>query len=331
MHFVQRISPLTSSPRNAANPANALLNYLYAILEAETRIACLTVGLDPGMGFLHADQRGRDSLVLDIMEPSRPVVDRWLQEFLIGNHFTKKDFFERRDGTVRISCRVTSRLAGTSTLWASVVGPITEWVAIRVNQGRISSRSTKDLARWESIGTPLTHSRRSSGRDGHRKRTSKKKIKISTKTCRECGTRLKDNKREFCSTKCWKRYNEELVVDEFIKAGSKSIRELREKGESPAHGGSAAKKRGRSNAKRIYERIAWEKEHYEVDIELEKKRFQKDLLPKIRDVPVRKIANFSGLSLRYVSLIRRGDYIPHPMHFTKLEELVLLYNEPSGG
>jgi CRISPR/Cas system-associated endonuclease Cas1 len=45
--FGQRGSLLTSSPRLAINPANAILNYLYAILEAETRLACLTVGLDP--------------------------------------------------------------------------------------------------------------------------------------------------------------------------------------------------------------------------------------------------------------------------------------------
>ena len=38
---------LTGSPHNAANPANALLNYLYAILEAEARIALLTIGLGP--------------------------------------------------------------------------------------------------------------------------------------------------------------------------------------------------------------------------------------------------------------------------------------------
>jgi CRISPR/Cas system-associated endonuclease Cas1 len=42
-----RGSLLTSSPRLAINPANAILNYLYAILEAETRLACLTLGLDP--------------------------------------------------------------------------------------------------------------------------------------------------------------------------------------------------------------------------------------------------------------------------------------------
>ena len=54
------------SPRNAANPASAILSYLYAMLETEARIAALTGGLVPGIGFLHMDQRGRDSLTCDL-------------------------------------------------------------------------------------------------------------------------------------------------------------------------------------------------------------------------------------------------------------------------
>src|SRR5712692_10201941 len=37
--FGTRISPLSGSPRLAANPANAILNYLYALLESESRLA----------------------------------------------------------------------------------------------------------------------------------------------------------------------------------------------------------------------------------------------------------------------------------------------------
>ena len=70
--FVQRGSPLTSSSRLAVNPVNAILNYLYALLEAETTIACHAVGLDPTLGIVHADNRGRDSLALDLMEAVRP-------------------------------------------------------------------------------------------------------------------------------------------------------------------------------------------------------------------------------------------------------------------
>jgi CRISPR-associated protein Cas1 len=43
----------------ATSPANAILNYLYAILETETRVALYTVGLDPSVGILHTDRNGR--------------------------------------------------------------------------------------------------------------------------------------------------------------------------------------------------------------------------------------------------------------------------------
>jgi CRISPR/Cas system-associated endonuclease Cas1 len=50
------------------------LNYLYAVLESEARLAISTLGLDPGLGVLHADSQVRDSLAFDVMEPVRPMV-----------------------------------------------------------------------------------------------------------------------------------------------------------------------------------------------------------------------------------------------------------------
>lgn len=64
--FGQRVSALTGSPRLAINPANALLNYLYAILESEARLALLGVGCDPGVGIQHADQKAHDSMACDV-------------------------------------------------------------------------------------------------------------------------------------------------------------------------------------------------------------------------------------------------------------------------
>lgn len=72
--FGARISPLTGSPRVAMNPANAILNYLYALLESESRLAGAALGLDPGIAVLHVDTPYRDSLACDLMEPVRPQV-----------------------------------------------------------------------------------------------------------------------------------------------------------------------------------------------------------------------------------------------------------------
>ncbi|MGH9195010.1 MAG: CRISPR-associated endonuclease Cas1, partial [Acidimicrobiia bacterium] len=53
--FGDRHSPLSASPRKAATPASAILNYLYALAEFECRLAVLAVGLDPGLGWAHRD------------------------------------------------------------------------------------------------------------------------------------------------------------------------------------------------------------------------------------------------------------------------------------
>jgi CRISPR-associated endonuclease Cas1 len=108
--FGTRSSPLTGAPRLAAKPANALLNYLYSILEGEAAIAARIVGLDPGLGVFHADQPSRDSLAADLMEPVRPLVDRFVLGLLAHRYFAAADFHETRQGV----CRVTPGLAPTS-------------------------------------------------------------------------------------------------------------------------------------------------------------------------------------------------------------------------
>ena len=46
-----------------------------AKLETEVRVAILTMGLDLGMGLIHADLKNRDAYVFDVIERMRPVVD----------------------------------------------------------------------------------------------------------------------------------------------------------------------------------------------------------------------------------------------------------------
>lgn len=56
---------------------NALLSFVYTLLLLDVRSALETVGLDPYVGFLHADRPGRPSLALDLMEEFRaPFADR---------------------------------------------------------------------------------------------------------------------------------------------------------------------------------------------------------------------------------------------------------------
>jgi CRISPR-associated endonuclease Cas1 len=81
--FGARLSPLTNSPRLSVNPPNAMLNYLYAVLESEARLAAAPLGLDPGLGLMHADMNVRDSLACDLMEPVRPQVDAYVLTWIM--------------------------------------------------------------------------------------------------------------------------------------------------------------------------------------------------------------------------------------------------------
>jgi CRISPR-associated endonuclease Cas1 len=129
--FGTRASPLTGSqsPRKAVNPANAILNYLCAVLEAEARIAVLAAGLDPVLGLLHADVQCRDSLVFDVMEPVRPAVDAFLLDFLAHHKFTTSELIERLDGQCRLLPPLAEELAATAPLWARRVRPVAQQLA----------------------------------------------------------------------------------------------------------------------------------------------------------------------------------------------------------
>ncbi len=60
--------------RNAQDPFNALLNFLYGILRVRCQSSVRLAGLEPELGFLHSDRPGRPSLALDLMEPFRPLI-----------------------------------------------------------------------------------------------------------------------------------------------------------------------------------------------------------------------------------------------------------------
>jgi CRISPR-associated protein Cas1 len=59
-------------PHPPRHLVNEMLNYAYAVLESQVRIATVSQGLDSTIGYLHASRSGRVALVYDLMEPLRP-------------------------------------------------------------------------------------------------------------------------------------------------------------------------------------------------------------------------------------------------------------------
>lgn len=115
------INPKNS--RNATNPGNALLNYLYSLLCAETCIALLGAGFDPYAGIIHADSIYRASFIYDVIETVRPEAEMWLLDFVQSHVFSRKDFYQKPNGSVRVTLRLTPTLASTVGLWRVALFP----------------------------------------------------------------------------------------------------------------------------------------------------------------------------------------------------------------
>lgn len=91
------------SRRPPLDRVNALLSFLYALLGHDCRSALESVGLDPQVGYLHADRPGRASLALDLMEELRPVLaDRLVLSLINRRQLSPADFVVEEGGAVSL-------------------------------------------------------------------------------------------------------------------------------------------------------------------------------------------------------------------------------------
>ena len=98
-------------------------------------------------------------------------------------------------------------------------------------------------------------------------------------------------------------------------SGLRAIESRKLTGFDVTHGGEAAHRRGKANAQRKQELREWEELSGKLtDISA----FKREILSAIADVPLSKLQRATGLSLRYVSQIRRGEKTPHPKHWAAL-------------
>ena len=113
--FVSRGShDQASRNRNATHPVNAMLNYAYGVLIAQTQIRLIQEGYDPTIGIMHDRKASRGTypaFALDQMEPMRPVVDRAVLKLLKTATFTGADFSIQHDGACRLNPELARRVA----------------------------------------------------------------------------------------------------------------------------------------------------------------------------------------------------------------------------
>jgi len=83
---------------------NCLLSFLYALVRHDCVAALTSIGLDPFVGFLHADRPNRPSLALDLMEEFRPwLADRLAVTLINRQQISPDDFLEREGGAVEFT------------------------------------------------------------------------------------------------------------------------------------------------------------------------------------------------------------------------------------
>ena len=305
--FGGRSSPMANGPRMAANPANAVLNYLYSLLEGEATLAARTVGLDPGLGVMHADQPHRDSLAADLMEPIRPMVDAYAFELLATRPFMARDFHETRTGVCRVTAPLTHELAETIPHWGKLVGKVAEDLA--------HALEARQPHAPRAAATPITGRNRSQSRPaGPRSRPSR--APRTDPTCSWCGGPTQRDRRT-CGEDCEAAVKAERLA-RMTKSSSLRMKRLAAMPGHPAHTPEANERRRQTRTEQRRAEIAWELEHPDPpDPEL----FIHDVLPGLMRRSTREVATVTGMSMGYCAQIIRGVRVPHARWWAKLTEL----------
>jgi CRISPR-associated endonuclease Cas1 len=299
MSFGARISPLTGSPRLSVNPPNAMLNYLYAVLESEARLAVAALGLDPGLGVLHVDSGNRDSLALDVLEPVRAQVDAYLVDWITRQPLKRQWFFEQRDGNCRLMGDFAARLSETAKMWRRAVAPVAEWVA-----QAFWSTHHKSGKSVQSVPTPLTQRRRSEGR-GKVFEVRASAAPSQVRICEVCGAEGVKN-----------RYCRSCAVD--------ASRETMAQVALMGHAKPKSKKTKAHISKTLSDHAVanswWDPSS--LPNWLNEECYVQHIQPRLRAIRVRELSETMHVSKPYAAQVRAGRSRPHPRHWQTLAELV---------
>jgi CRISPR-associated endonuclease Cas1 len=295
--FGSRVSPLSGSPRLAVNPINGILNYLYALLESEARLAAAALGLDPALGVLHSDTPSRDSLADDLIEAARAQVDALVLDFVTRAPLKREWFHEQRDGNCRLMASLAAQLSETTLMWRKAVAPHAESVA-RVLWSTVR-KSVKPLA------TPLTEQRRRKAQ-GSRLKSPIVPTITRQNICQTCGATI-DPRSTYCLT-CFNAISRDNIV-EVARVG-------RVTSQSP----EAQVRRSQSQKRQAAARQKWVASDHPAWLTPEV--YTHKIQPLLRNVTITAIASALGVSAPYAASIRAGKRHPHERHFETLAELV---------
>ena len=289
----------SSANRKAERPVNALLNYCFALLEAEAVLACQAVGLDPGLGIVHADARGRVSMALDLMEPVRPEVEGFVLDMVEHRTFRKAEFTETSDGHVRLLAPLTHELAETMPTWARSLAPFAEKVAHtlgRAMDGKYEPATPLTSSRIKAaqaiVKARKVEAMRRATRGAARQRPASEPAALPLWTCPDCGGAVTNPRHVRC--------------EPCIAADPTQAPEIRGR-------------RGAAIAARKRVLSEWEKANLGTvhDPEL----FLREILPRLATVKLSEIVGATGMSKASASDVRCGKWTPHVSTWSALAAL----------
>lgn len=139
----EKLGFIARKRRSPQDPVNALLSLGYTLVFNEAVRQCKKFGLDPALGFYHKATFGRNSLACDVMEPTRPYVERFVhdifkQDVLKRSHFslTKKGCYLGKQGRVIFYQQFDMFLAGNRRRIESPARWIAQQLNMQIEKGR---------------------------------------------------------------------------------------------------------------------------------------------------------------------------------------------------
>jgi CRISPR-associated endonuclease Cas1 len=312
-----RASALTGAPRAATSPINSLRNYLFACCESEARLALLAHGLDPTMGVLHADQRNRDSLALDAMEPVRADVDAFLLDLLEDREFTARDFGELSNGICRMAAPLTHEIALTLPHWRECLRPIAASLAQSFREPLGKGRTKPGPVKSSLLATPRKASQPRPYATRKWRTPSTEARPSSPIACAMCGEPVLKRRRRHCDA-CMPKARREHGR-RAMEAARKALAAQTAAGNDPRRGAAVNRARGQAISERHRRIRSWAREH---PGQRDEAWFQREIALKLDAFSLKAIAAATGLSLAACSRIRAGAKVPHPRHWEALRRLI---------
>jgi hypothetical protein len=268
-----------------------MLNLCYRLAEIECRIACVGVGLDPGLGVIHLDRAGRDSMALDLLEIVRPEVECFVLELVAQRVFRRRDFWKSTDGQVRVLMPLSHDLASTTGGWGHTVAPWAEKVAhivasgVETKIGRTTPltggarRAAQAKVKARKAASRLA-SQRGALRAANQRDAARTPARLGG--CVDCGAPVRDHRHVRC--------------DACIAADPLQSPELRgRRGQAIA----ARKRALRTQANAGLPPWA------------DRDWYRREVWPRLAKIKLAEIMEVAGCSKGYASDIRRGRYVPH--------------------